>query len=216
MLPKPEKIRKSASNAEQLDLVDTLSHDKKVKNKRRFVLLFLILTVGLSIGFWTYHFFKTFTFKNPISNFSFSLPQINLNNTKASQTDFDKNIQSVISADPNTWSIFIYSVNPGNKTFTYEKNASEISSNYSSIVNSLSAQKYSSQSSLMKALPQGTKIQEIVDKQKESISQESLITIPHQNILFYFKISGSNLDQSEKLIPTLVEKIYWQLMDLNQ
>lgn len=214
MLPKPEKNKKSTNGAEQLDFVDSLSHEKKVENKRRFVSIFLILTVGLSIGFWVYHSFKSFTFENPISKISFNMPQLSLNNIQINQNDLDKNIQSIISKDKNSWSIYVSSINPDNKTFTYQKNITDFSS--TTLINDLSRLTYATQSSLLQSLPQGTKIQEAINSTDGSYSQESLITIPHQQILFHFKISGPNIDSAKNLIPSIAEKIYWQIMNLNQ
>ncbi|MEI8067559.1 MAG: hypothetical protein WCG91_01220 [Candidatus Shapirobacteria bacterium] len=203
MLPKPEKIKKTPS-AEQLDLVDTLSLEKKVKNKRRFVLIALILTTGLSFAFWTYR-----SSTNLISNKSFpkiktdfKIPEVKMSDVKVSSTNFDQSINQIISKDSNHWSI---------KTETllgdlssYSLNPQDFSTSSKNTIDSLSKLPVSTESLIKNSLPQGTKIQEL--------GTDYLITTPQQKILFQFKINGQNIDQSKKLIPSLVEKLYWYLV----
>jgi len=193
MLPKPEKNKKNVS-AQQLDLVDTLSQEKKLKNKRRFVLLSLIITTGLSFAFWTY---KTV----PKIKIDFKMPQIKMSDIKLSYDNFSLTINQLISKDKNNWSIYAKTISDDS---SFSLNAKDLISNSENIINDLSKLPDSaSNSSIKNSLPQGTKIQES--------DANYLITTPQQKILFEFKIDGQNLEESKKIIPSLVEKIYWYL-----
>lgn len=192
MLPKPEKIKKNSS-AEQLDLVDTLSLEKKIKNKRHFVLISLILTTGLSFIFLTY---KTF----PKIKINFKLPEIKMSDIKLSYNNFNLTINQIISQDQNHWSIYAKTLS---NTSSYSLNSQDLTTNSDTLVSNLSKLPFSQNSLIQNSLPQGTKIQES--------ETNYLITTPAQKILFEFKINGQNLEPSKKLIPSLVEKIYWYL-----
>lgn len=82
MLPKPEK-KSSRFSSEQLDLVNTISDADKLKTKRRTLIIFLILTIGLSLCFYFYRQFKTLNFSQikfpQISTKLLTLPQLKLN-----------------------------------------------------------------------------------------------------------------------------------------
>jgi hypothetical protein len=76
MLPKPDKNFKKKS-IEQLDLVDTISDADKLKKKRFTLIIFLFLTIGLSLCFWAYHQFKDFNFSQiKFSGISLKLPTL--------------------------------------------------------------------------------------------------------------------------------------------
>lgn len=76
MLPKPEKNSKKNSS-EQLDLVETINDVDKTKKKRLSIVIFLLLTVGLSLCFVAYRQLKDFNFSNfKIPNPTVKLPSI--------------------------------------------------------------------------------------------------------------------------------------------
>lgn len=218
MLPKPEKNKKNISNSEQLDLVESLSHEKKTENKRRYVLVFLIVTVGLSVSFWTYRAIKNFNTKNYFSKISFySIPKSFTDVFKTKQNGLNLNFDNIISRDSSDWSIFIYSQSHENKNHTYQKNMVTCpSGDPELLINDLIQTPVSQQSILVSSLPQGTQIREKYDVQSDSYNYESLVSVPNQKILFCFKISGKNLEASKKLIPLIVEDAYWHLMSLNR
>jgi hypothetical protein len=200
MLPKPEKNKKNTS-VEQLDLVDSLSLEKKVKNKRRFILICLIATTGLSFAFWTYRSGSQIITTKSFSKIEFKLPQIKMSDIKLSYDNFNITINQLISKDKNQWSIYAKTIS---KDSDYSLNATDLINDSENKVNSLSKLPDSSSTSLIKdSLPQGTKIQES--------DTNYLITTPQQKIIIQFKIDGQNIEESKKTIPSLVEKIYWYL-----
>lgn len=71
MLPKPEK--KSSKSSQQLDLIDTISDEERLRKKRRSLIFSLLLTVGLSLIFGLYTQLKHYNFS------TLSLPQFSLN-----------------------------------------------------------------------------------------------------------------------------------------
>jgi len=76
MLPKPLKSSKKSS-AEQLDLVETINDVNNTKKKRLSIIVFLFLTVGLSLCFILYRQFKDFNFQQLKSlNISLKLPSL--------------------------------------------------------------------------------------------------------------------------------------------
>lgn len=95
MLPKPEKSNKKNS-AEQLDLVETINDADKLKKKRSSIIIFLLLTVGLSLVFIFYRSFKDFSFSQ------ISLPSLSLKLPAFPKSKFSPNI-------PPFWSFEILS-----------------------------------------------------------------------------------------------------------
>lgn len=76
MLPKPVKSSKKSS-AEQLDLVETIDAADNTKKKRLSIIIFLFLTVGLSLCFILYRQFKDFNFQQlKLPNLSLKLPTL--------------------------------------------------------------------------------------------------------------------------------------------
>ena len=104
MLPKPEKNSRNNST-QQLDLVETISDADKLKKKRLTLIIFLILTIGLSLCFWIYRQFKTFNFSQ------IKLPEISLKLPSLPQSKFVLNtppgwifeiLPATASASPKT------------------------------------------------------------------------------------------------------------------
>lgn len=92
MLPKPEKPSKKT--AEQLDLVETISDADKLKKKRSSIIIFLLLTVGLSLAFIIYRSFKDFSFSQ------ITLPSLSLKLPTLPQSKFTPDV-------PPSWSFEI-------------------------------------------------------------------------------------------------------------
>jgi hypothetical protein len=213
MLPKPEKIRKSSSSPEQLDLVDTLSKEKKKTNKRRFVLLFLILTVGLSFGFWAYRNIHSFLNRGGISQINFHIPKLTRPGSSAASGDYQKDIQSIIG-NQNNWSIYVKTLQSNKSPFEYSQNFSEVP-DINQYTQNLQKQPISQESLTQQNLPPAAKIQEMTSSQDQNFEMDSLVTIPQKQILFIIKVSGQNHDQAKNKIPYVVEKIYWQILNSN-
>jgi len=90
MLPKPEKLKKVKT--EQLDLVEKISDEDKIRKKRKYLIIGIICTVGLSAAFYCYHCLESL-------KLSFSLPSINLNFDKTPEFTRDKEISLYIQSD---------------------------------------------------------------------------------------------------------------------
>lgn len=196
MLPKPEKIKKKIKS-EKSESVNEISPQEKIRQKRRFIVWVLSLTIGLSFVFWIYHFFKNFS----LPKISFSLPQITIPQNSASDISLVKDIDNLLASDKNTWSVYVKS-----DSFVFEKNSSDLSLNLTF--------KNNESSFIKKLLPSGAEVKENLISQDNSFEVQSLITIPNKKIVIIIKVSGNNLENSKKLIPLLAEKIYWDVISL--
>jgi hypothetical protein len=95
MLPKPEKLKKVKT--EQLDLVEKISDEDKIRKKRKYLIIAIICTVGLSAIFYCYHHLESL-------NLSFSLPSIkNLNFNKIPNFTHDKDISLYVQSNDFTY-----------------------------------------------------------------------------------------------------------------
>jgi hypothetical protein len=88
MLPKPEKLKKVKT--EQLDLVEKISDEDKIRKKRKYLIVAIICTVGLSTIFYCYRHLESL-------NLSFSFPTINFN--KIPNFTHDKDISLYIQSN---------------------------------------------------------------------------------------------------------------------
>jgi len=101
MLPKPEKLKKVKT--EQLDLVEKISDEDKIRKKRKYLIIAIICTVGLSTIFYCYHHLESL-------NLSFSLPSINFNFSKVPNFTHDKDISIYIQSNDFTYEYLSVSI----------------------------------------------------------------------------------------------------------
>lgn len=197
MLPKPEKTKKTPKS-EQLDLVETISTVDKVKNKRRFVIIALIITIGLSVIFSLYRWIKNFHFNPPRANIS----------TPAfiPSTSLDSDITKLISKDTGYWSYYVSS-----NDFNLTKNPDQLFSdiNQKDLLDNLNQSPFGD---VNLSLPEGLKIKKY-DSSKDGFYRVGYqIVAPTKSINIILKVSGSSLEVSKQLIPQLVSAIYWRLI----
>jgi hypothetical protein len=211
MLPKPDKSSKKAAT-QQLDFVDSISQDNKVHHKRRIVIIALILTIGTSFGLWTYRSLKSY-------KFNFSLPKINIpvaSTTANSNPDLNSLIDPLISVDPNSWSFYLVANSSKKPPFYWQKDSDNLipNNNSQTIINSLKQAPPKQPTSLDTVLPPGAEIkQKIITDKPNQFQVYYLITIPENEFFIAVDISGSNnLDTSKKLLPSVIEKLYWTLV----
>jgi len=195
MLPKVEKIKKSSEDPknDQPGLFDKENEKERIAKKRKFVYIAMALTIGLSIIFSIYSFFKNSNF-----NFSFKLPTINLpiSTSKTSELILPKEIDL-------TWSIFLKRVNP--ETVIYQSNENIFIND-----EKLNNTKFINSSIYSSSLPEGLKIKEIIEEQGNNFSYFSKIITPSQELLLIIKITDSkDLSSSKKIIPSLINQLYW-------
>jgi len=76
MLPKPDKKSKRISS-QQLDLVETISDAGKIQKKRRTLIVFLALTIGLSFCFLAYRHLQEINLKEiKVPSLSLKIPSV--------------------------------------------------------------------------------------------------------------------------------------------
>lgn len=194
MLPKPEKNKKISS--EQLDLTKTISEDDKIRQKRRILIIALILTFGISFSFWIYNSLKKFSF----TSIKFSPPKLDL-----PRFSFSDSFNPSFKLDSNSWSIYFSTNN-----FTWSKNYDL--STPAPIISDLQKLSPTKDSLVKSALPEGAEIREKTIDKTDSFEVQSLVTVPQKQILFLIKVSGSNLEASKPLIPGVASSLYWSLI----
>jgi len=201
-LKSEKKIQRYPS--EQLDLVETINDSDKMKKKRFSIILFLILTVGISLCFLLYRQFKNTNFqKYKISGISLKLPSL-------PQSKFSPVIRE-------NWSVFVKTIGTTDYFFSSESPLSrgdtaegregfdQILVNIKTLHDPSYAKKY---------LPDGVIVSEKINTTSENLEIYSIITTPKVNFEIYTKIPGS-VDQNSSQIDEfskLVEKFYWHLL----
>src|SRR6187200_2155103 len=99
MHTKEELTKKKAQSSEQLDLVETITSDDKVRHKRRWVIGAIIFTIGLSFSFWLYRTLLTTKFSLP------SLPALSL--PKNTQSSLESQITQTLGPDASKWQVAV-------------------------------------------------------------------------------------------------------------
>lgn len=206
MLPKPEKIKKK-TKSEESEVVNEISPAEKIRKKRLFVTLVLLITVGLSFLFWFYHFLMNFS----LPKISFSVPKIAVPKSSNSTLSLEKDIDSVLISEKSIWSIYIKS-----DSFLWQKNSDQLFSDINSdtVISNFSKIKTTNESLIQKSLPVGAEIKENLISKDNSFEAQYLITVPQRQIFLILKVSGDDLEKSKTLIPKLAEKIYWDIIAL--
>lgn len=189
MLPKEEKNNPQL-DSDQPGLFDKENEKDRISKKRKFVYVAMFLTVGLSLSFWIYRYFKNldFSFKLPTFNFTVSTPKTtNIN----------------LPQDSATWSVFLKRKNPD--LVIYQNNQDIVFND-----EKLNATNFITSSPYSSSLPEGFKIKELVEEKDNIFTYASKIITPNQELLLIVKISNSpDLTQAKKLIPNLVDQLYW-------
>jgi hypothetical protein len=212
MLPKPDKKKKTKSDAQQLDFVDTLTSVQKVKKKRTALLLALLFTFGLSFIFSIYQSISS-------RQFSFSFPQFNLSQNNSSfptkTLSLDSQITNLISS-LSQLNFYLRIESTNSPPFSYSQNIDQLflDQNYQQYISEISSQPESTDSPLKKMLPQGVNLRQIITTKEDYLEAQYLISIPGKQI---FIILSGPLNQpqlvSEEKFANLIEKIYFLILN---
>jgi hypothetical protein len=204
MLPKSDKNKKTFPSGEVIETKEEIlaKNQKRLQKKRRFIIISIILTVGLSLSFWTYRSIKDFL-NQPHqinSNFKINLPQINLSKSKSN--DFDNEMQTIISDFKNI-SLYITDDNLDNP-FLWQQNESVLFKDQpiEDIKSKLDNLTPTNKSSLNINFPEGLSFQEIISD-KIGFDYLGQINLPGKKLLILI-----HLDNKQD-VSTLVESIYW-------
>ncbi|MAF25400.1 hypothetical protein CL634_07485 [bacterium] len=200
MLPKRlSKKKQPLVGGQQLKLEDTVSSQSRLKKKRTLLLFVFGFTAGLSVLFSLYRFITS-----TIPHLNFSFPTINtptFNVSKSANVDLDKELTPLLSPS-DSWSIYVKTLSSPSFSWSLNSDPYDIDTSLSQL-SSLSA---SSSGLIQGILPQGVLFQENLDLQNELFEYQTLISIPGQQI--FISINGPD----QKIIPQLVEIIYWQVI----
>jgi len=196
MLPKPDKTKKTSS---PLNLVELTSPVDRLKSKRRWLIILLSVTIGLSLIFSFYRFF---------SGFQFSLPHLS-----PSPPSLDHQVFSLLGSEKNYWSVFFKTFPPDSRSLTWEYQSSLIFQNRQStdFLTALTAATPSA-GIISSRLPSGLPVQEIITTTSDFVEISTLVSLPQKKLLFIFRRQPfSDPDQVKKLAAIIAEKIYWAI-----
>ena len=207
MHTKDELVKKKAKS-EQLDLTEIISTDNKLSQKRLYLFIAIIITIGLSLIFWTYQALRPY-----LSNPRQLIPKLSLNfspsSISSSNIDLNQNLENqvsqIVSDDASHWSV---SVNVGSTLFNWSKNKQNLSSSeVNSLTNKLIVAKNST-SKISPYLPTSINIKENFSQNDSGFLIQSLILLPHQQLLFVINYQGPIAFPPPHL-PELVSSLYW-------
>ncbi len=191
MLPKPEKKSKKKVATEQLDLVETISEGDKSRKKRQSTILFLFLTVGISLIFFTYRQAKNFNFQAP------SLPHLNFKMSKSSQ--------SFTPSFPLSWSVSVSTIG---STFYSFNSPPALKPDFSQVKTPVT------ESIAKKQLPEGVKVVEKFNLKDDRSEILSDISTPKVSFRLYAQIPGDINRQGvdREAYSQLAKDLYWYLI----
>ena len=199
MLPKPEKNKRT--KAEQLDLVKGIDQNLKNRRKSTILIIALLLTIGLSIGLWTYrHLIQVFA--NPIS---FTLPSFFLTypptvSPPPSLVNLEPVVSPIISNTSGHWSFLI----SHNDRIIWQK-GTPLSVPTSKLT--------PSQPLVSSSLPEGLKVTESITQTPDSLQDIIDITLPNQHLIFIINLSQTPDPAAARAIfPRLASAVYWAII----
>lgn len=174
MLPKPDKSKKTKT--EQLDLVETISKHDSLLHRRRYIILTLIVTSGLSLAFMTYRYLTT-------AHYQFSLPHLSLPSLSTAlklPTGFD-HWSVYVKSGQYSWSQRLYQLPP--QTLPNLNSSSTLTTSHS----------------LATVLPSGVEVKEII----ATTSASYLITVPDRQILLYFEFPETEKSRLPQIVESI-------------
>jgi len=191
MLPKVEKNKKKYDpDLEQPGLFDKENEKERIVKKRKVVYIAMILTIGLSLSFWIYRSLKNFNFYFKLPSFTFTISK-------------PKNNNIVLPKDDAIWSILLKRIDTN--SIIYQNNENIIVDE-----EKLNNTNFIKNSPYSFSLPEGFKIKEYFEEKENSFYYFSKIITPKQELLLSLKIINSkDLIESKKLIPDLIDQLYW-------
>lgn len=216
MLPKPEKIKKTTSSSHQLDMVETISVEDKIRNKRRLLYVALFATIGLSLLFWTYHFI-TELIKSPRELIpQIVIPKIKsnfVNTTTISQQILDDQVTKLLQSNGGYWNIYIQVLPSGIKAYNWSGNTKKLSeTNINDLIEKLKKLKVNDKSIIQSVIPQGLEVREIVITTPDYYGVQSLIELPHNQIFIDIGVAGGDINDAPNTLLRVVKDLYWTIV----
>ncbi len=200
MLPKEEKVKKIV-DPEQEGLFDKENEKERIAKKRKFVYISLVLTVGLSISFSLYRWFKN----ADLSPSKIELPTFNFTVSKPKTSAF-----KLPEDESSTWSIFLKRSDSDIPIYQSKQDLIFEKEKIDSISEKIDKSGFITPSIYSNLLPPGVKLKEIIEEDSNKFTYLSKIITPDQDLLLIIKLSDSNdLSTSKKLIPNLIDQLYW-------
>lgn len=209
MLPKPEK--KSRKDPEQLDLVKTIRKDEDHRGNRLYIIIILILTIGISLGFWSYRLISTMLLTHQYPQFSLNFPKFKLPQFASPSpatftlTNLETVVSPIIATDKSSWSFYLANTSGP----IWQKGDSFPATQTAEILAQLKQQPVN-QSSLSSVLPQGLPVADILSSTPTSVQDAILIILPHDSLFLIIKAADTpSPDIARSLFPSLTSALYW-------
>lgn len=214
MLPNPKDNKKNNafSKLPETPVDEAQENLKKIQNKRRAIIIALILTTGFSFIFWSFKSIEKIIKNPPQFNFNLSskLPKITFNKSNKTQFPSSTNLSNYLEKSPINWSIYIsLDSNFSSPVFEYQPQILKTGENIDQIINQLSSISPSSESLVSSVLPQGLNFQEKIEN-STNIYYRGLINLPKNKILILINQNNSpNASLLQTELPILVDHLYW-------
>jgi hypothetical protein len=201
MHTKEELTKKKAKSSEQLDLVSTISSADRIKHKRRWLYLALFITTGLSLIFWLYRSFQTFSFPK-------SLPQVNLNlrPSVSASLSFSPQLSNLLSQHLEITGLYLSHDHPS----SVRSYGSISPPDLDSLETTLASLPPTPKAPDAALLPEGTVYHERIANIAGQTTVSVLITNPIDQIVLVFHSTGSP-DSLKTLTPQIISSAYWSV-----
>lgn len=215
MFTKSEITKKRGDVPQQLALIESVTPGDKLYRKRKWVIIAIFLTIGLSGIFSLFRYTKTYLSSSHsltpnLSLLSSDNPPSTIN---SSVLDIDSQISQILDTNSQLWNVTI-SANPGPPTvFNWSRNKSILSeSEISTIYNKLSQSKVNKKSIIQPYLPQGIEIKEELVSNNQSNLLHALVTVPHKQIIIIISYQNPDSVSFKQQLAPLIPALYWSIM----
>lgn len=201
MHTKEELTKKKAKSSEQLDLVSTISSADKIKHKRRWLYLALFITTGISLIFWLYRTFQTFSFPKSLPRVSF-----NLQPSASASLSFSSQLSDLLSRHPEITGLYLSHDHPSSVRSYGTISPPDLDS----LETALAFLPPAPKSPNAALLPEGTVYHERIENIAGQTTVSVLITNPIDQIILVFH-SAVSPDSLKTLTPEIISAAYWSV-----
>lgn len=217
MLPKPEKIKKASSSAHQLDLVESISVEEKLRKKRFFLYISLLATIGLSLLFWSYRLITNFLkYSSRLSIPKIEIPTVRINTSPVSPNlsqNIDNQITQLLEQDHGKWNVYVHLLPDGLKNFNWSFNTLKLSDQEINMtIEKLKITNVNKASQIATSLPQGLEIRDILTKDQNHSRIQALVSLPGRQLFFDIGVEGGDLNQFQDTASKLIGSLYWSII----
>jgi len=205
MFPKSEKpFQKTGEVTEQLDLVETVSKDDKVKSKRRLLIILLSVSIGLCFVFWIYHSFKYLLTSPPQISLNLSLPSF-----APGSASLSSDLQTLLSQNKSITALYLRRTSPDQDLKFHN-----LTFDTATLFAQLTGSPVKNDSPNSSQLPQGVTYREMFGQISGTPYFSALIDTPDHQVFIVMQTSAP-IDSLKSVLPSLVSLSYWSISPIN-